>query len=273
MRFRAHHLELFFILSCIAALQCREPVTRQRGIPSPPRHGDVYVVAHRGAHLGIPENTLAAYRKAIEIGVDFVEIDVRTTADHHLVSIHNGDIDTYVTDGTGGEVADMTLTQLRALDIGSRVDPGWRDEKIPTFEEILQLCDGAVGIYLDLKDADVDTLVQMVRSHNMTGQVLWYASPQELLRVAEICPECLIMPDPGPEENLPLLIETFHPRIIAAVWRHCSQSFVQTCHRAGALAIVDESDSTCWRDALAWGCDGIQTDTPAHLIAYLRSRN
>ena len=46
-----------------------------------PKHGGVYVVAHRGAHNGIPENSLAAYRKAIELGVDFVEIDIRATKD------------------------------------------------------------------------------------------------------------------------------------------------------------------------------------------------
>jgi hypothetical protein len=46
-----------------------------------PRHGGVYVVAHRGAHNGIPENTIAAYKAAIEMGVDFVEIDLRTTRD------------------------------------------------------------------------------------------------------------------------------------------------------------------------------------------------
>jgi len=55
----------------------------------PPKNGVMYVVAHRGAHKGIPENTLAAYAKAIEFGCDFVEIDVRTTKDGVLVSIHN----------------------------------------------------------------------------------------------------------------------------------------------------------------------------------------
>ena len=47
----------------------------------PPKHDGVYVVAHRGAHEGIPENTLPAYQKAIDLGADFVEIDVRTTKD------------------------------------------------------------------------------------------------------------------------------------------------------------------------------------------------
>ncbi|MBN2307888.1 MAG: hypothetical protein JXR94_02890, partial [Candidatus Hydrogenedentes bacterium] len=64
----------------------------------PPKHG-VYVVAHRGAHEGIPENTLAAYRQAIELGVDFVEIDLRLTRDGEYVSVHNSTVDDYVTGG------------------------------------------------------------------------------------------------------------------------------------------------------------------------------
>ena len=134
-----------------------------------PRHGGVYVVAHRGAHIGIPENTLAAYRAAIEIGVDFVEVDLRTTQDGRIVSIHNNQIDSYVTNGRRGLVSEMSLEQLKQLDIGSRISPQWSGERIPTFEEILELCKGRVGIYLDLKDASVDNLVSIVKKWDMTA--------------------------------------------------------------------------------------------------------
>ena len=244
---------------------------RVKGL-SPPRHGDVYVVAHRGAHIGIPENTLAAYEAAIEIGVDFVEVDLRTTRDGHIVSIHNKEIDSYVTNGEQGLVSESTLDQLKRLDIGSRIGPQWSNERIPAFEEILDLCRGRVGIYLDSKDASVDKLVSIVKSRDMAGQVLWYADFDELERVAELCSECILMPDPGPEENLPKVIERFQPSVIAAVWRHYSRSFAATCHQAGAIVIVDESDPACWEDALAFNSDGIQSDHPAQLITFLELR-
>jgi len=237
-----------------------------------PRHGGVYVVAHRGAHNGIPENTLAAYEAAIEMGVDFVEIDLRTTKDGHIVSIHNKDIDSYVTDGQRGLVSEMTLEQLRQLDIGSRIGPQWKGEKIPTFEEILELCKGRVGIYLDLKDASVDKVVSMINKLDMARQVLWYADYDELERVTELCPDCILMPDPGPEENLPEVLERFKPSVVASVWRYYSQSFAEKCHRAGAIVIVDESNPACWQDALSWGTDGIQSDHPAQLISMLERR-
>lgn len=206
------------------------------------------------------------------MGVDFVEIDLRTTRDGYIVSIHNMEIDSYVTDGQRGLVSEMTLEQLMQLDIGSRIGPQWSGERIPTFEEILELCKGRVGIYLDLKDASVDEVVSMINKWDMARQVLWYADFDELQRVAELCPECILMPDPGPEENLSMIIERFQPVVIAAVWRHYSQSFAAKCHQAGAIVIVDESGPSCWMDALAWNTDGVQSDHPAQLISLLERR-
>ncbi len=234
----------------------------------PPKHGGVYVVAHRGAHQGIPENTLAAYQKAIDLGADFVEIDVRTTKDGKFVSCHNDSIDSYAP-GHTGKVADMTLDELRALDIGSRIGPEWKGTKIPTFDEILDLCAGKIGIYLDLKNAPVEPLAKAIMAHDMEHNVIWYADVDELKRMKETCPECVEMPDPGPEKFLAKLIEVAKPRVIASVWRYYSPSFVKTCHDAGAIVIVDESDPSCWKDAIAWGSDGIQTNYPEKLIQYL----
>lgn len=237
----------------------------------PPKHGGIYVVAHRGAHDGIPENSLPAYQKAIDLGVDFVEIDLRTTKDGKFVSIHNETIDAYVA-GATGKVEDYTLAELRTFDIGSPIDPKWQGTRIPTFQEILSLCQGKCGIYLDLKDAPVAPLVLLVKAYAMEHDVLWYADPDEIEQLLQLCPECIAMPDPGPEKNLPALIARLNPRVIAAVWRHYSKNFVATCHAASAIVIVDESDSTCWHQAIEWGSDGIQTDHPEQLIEFLENR-
>lgn len=236
----------------------------------PPKHGGIYVVAHRGAHEGIPENTLAAYRKAIELGVDYVEIDLRTTKDGRLVSVHNSTVDAYTNDATG-PVRDFTLAELRAMDIGSRVGPEWRNERIPTFEEILDLCKGKCGVYLDLKDADVAQAVALIKARGMEGDVVWYADLRELEELAKHCPKCIPMPDPGPEALLPRVLET-KPPVVATVWKYFSATFAKTCHDAGAIVVMDESDPSCWDQALAWGVDGIQTDHPKDLVEYLDKR-
>jgi glycerophosphoryl diester phosphodiesterase len=241
---------------------------KTRTYPKPPKHGGVYVVAHRGAHVDIPENTLAAYQKAIDLGCDFVEIDVQTTKDGKFVSVHNSTIDAYTKDRTG-KVVDFTLAELRALDIGSRVHVQWKDERIPTFEETLALCKGKIGIYVDLKSAPMAELISIVKKYDMEREMVWFAGFRQLDKLKALSKTAIPMPDPGSERGLPRLIERFDPTVIAVVWRNFSPSFVKTCHAAGSIVLVDESDPTCWDDALAWGADGIQTDHPEKLIAYL----
>jgi glycerophosphoryl diester phosphodiesterase len=260
------NLAIVCIALCLPAL-AEQPL--KSDILPPPKNGGVYVVAHRGAHEDRPENTLAAYQRAIDLGADYVEIDTRTSKDGHIVSIHNSTVDAYTQDAKG-KVADFTLAELKALDIGSRVDAKWKDERVPTFEEVLKLCKGKIGIYLDLKEADVAKLFQMVKDYDMVKDVIWYCDPHEHRYVK--AHGGISMPDPGPEKHLPKIIEEYEPKVVASVWHHYSADFVKTCHEAGAVVIVDESDPSCWEDAVAWGSDGVQTDHPEKFIAFLKKR-
>lgn len=261
-------LQIIALLLCPALLAT---ATAPPPLPHPPKQGGMYVIAHRGAHQGIPENTLAAYRKAIELGCDFVEIDVRTTKDGALVSVHNATMEAY-TGGAELAVRDLTLAELKALDIGSRVGPAWKEERVPTLEEILTLCAGKIGIYLDLKQAEPAAIIPLLRQHGMAGNTVWYAAPRMQEVVQAACPECVLMPDPGPERNLPRTLERFKPRLIASSWDQFSKSFLDTCRAAGAICFVDENDASCWPDAVAWGVEGIQTDDPEGLIAFLKAK-
>jgi glycerophosphoryl diester phosphodiesterase len=239
-----------------------------------PNQGGIYVIAHRGAHKNIPENTLAAYQKAIDLGTDFVEIDIRTTKDGQFVSIHNKEVDAYMSDGTVGKVSDFSLMQIRTLDIGSRIGPRWKEERVPTLDAILKLCKDKIGIYLDLKDAPIEAVARKIMVHGMQRQVVWCISPDQVAALRQTCSECIPMPDPESEETLPAMLKQTRPRIVAPVWSVFSSTFAAKCHEAGAHVFVDEhkSGKACWRLALDWGADGIQTDTPAELIEFLIGR-
>jgi len=242
----------------------------------PPKHGGVYVVAHRGAHRGIPENSLPAYQKAAELGVDFVEVDVRTTRDGVLVSCHNADIEKYAP-GLSGKVREFTLAQLEKIDIGNRVGAQWKGTHIPTLDAIFQAVQGHCGVYLDLKETPIKKLVALVQNYHMENSVLWY-SP--FLRVGmfkklhRLCPDCLAMPDPGPGWLLPLLLKMQRPKVVASVWDDFSRPFAERCHRAGAIVIVDEDNGGPeeWQKLVDWGADGIQTDDPQGLIQFLEKK-
>jgi glycerophosphoryl diester phosphodiesterase len=238
-----------------------------------PKNG-VYVIAHRGAHEGIPENSLPAYQKAIDLGCDFVEIDVRTTKDGKFVSVHNSTIDNYVT-GKTGNVNDLTLAELKMLDIGEKQGKEWKNLRIPTFEEILQLCKNKIGIYLDLKDAPVPELMELIRKYNMENDVVWYIPYQYLSQIENVNKlfgNSFPMPDPQSEENIKVAVEKIKAPLIATDMGELSQSFVNEAHKYGARIFVDEKEGTPaeWAKIIGWGTEGIQTDKPAELIEFLK---
>ena len=117
---------------------------------------NIYVAAHRGWSKEYPENTMLAFRKALELGVDQLETDVRITRDNELVLIHDGTVDR-TTNGSGA-VRDLTLAELQALDAGSWKGEAFAGEKIPKFTDLLELVKDHPTITLDieLKEYPVD---------------------------------------------------------------------------------------------------------------------
>ncbi|MDF2682031.1 MAG: glycerophosphodiester phosphodiesterase [Brevibacillus sp.] len=109
----------------------------------------VDTIAHRGASGYAPENTMAAFRKAVKMKADYIEIDVQATKDGKLVVIHDTTVDR-TTDGTG-KVSSFTLDEIRSLDAGSFFGPDFAGERIPTFEEVLDEFRGKTGILIELK--------------------------------------------------------------------------------------------------------------------------
>lgn len=113
--------------------------------------GDVQLVAHRGAELDRPENTMAAFERAVEAGADMVELDVRMNADGFLFVLHDHLLER-TTDGEG-RAADLSRESLLSLDAGAWFDSAYAGERIPSFEHVLQWS-AATGtvLLLDLKE-------------------------------------------------------------------------------------------------------------------------
>ncbi|MBP2071132.1 glycerophosphoryl diester phosphodiesterase [Thermoanaerobacterium butyriciformans] len=95
------------------------------------------VIAHRGDSRNAPENTLISFKKALEMGVDGIELDVQLTKDGQLVVIHDERVDR-TTDGIG-YVKDFTLKELKMLDAGIKFDKKFAGERIPTLFEVFEL--------------------------------------------------------------------------------------------------------------------------------------
>jgi len=131
----------------------------------PPQELRFLRIAHRGASAHAPENTLAAFRLAAELGADMVELDVRVSADGVPVVIHDPFL-ARTTDGRG-LVQNLTLAELKRLDAGG-------GERIPTLEEAMETCrEAGIGLYIEIKDSQaVLPLVELVRRHHLKHAVI-----------------------------------------------------------------------------------------------------
>jgi glycerophosphoryl diester phosphodiesterase len=110
----------------------------------------VLAIAHRGASGYAPENTLAAFRRAVAQGATFIETDLHLTRDAHFIAVHDETVER-TTNGQGA-VHQMTLAELRRLDAGSWFASEFMGERIPTLEEILEFArKNDVVFYLELK--------------------------------------------------------------------------------------------------------------------------
>lgn len=111
---------------------------------------DVYIIAHRGASGYRPENTIAAFDKAIELNADYIELDVQMSKDGELVVIHDRTVNR-TTNGFGS-IKDLHLSDLKKLDAGSWYHPKFQHEKIPTLKEVLSRYSQNIRMLIELKD-------------------------------------------------------------------------------------------------------------------------
>jgi glycerophosphoryl diester phosphodiesterase len=127
------------------------------------------VVAHRGASVQAPENTMESFRLAAEAGADAIEVDVHLTSDGHLAVIHDETVDR-TTDGSG-DVVSLTLKSLRKLDAGARFTDAdgstpyaGKGLTVPTLEEVLDWLPDDVGLVVEIKArATVPKVVEALR--------------------------------------------------------------------------------------------------------------
>jgi len=126
--------------------------------------GAVEIIAHRGASAYAPENTLAAFRLAIEMNADWFELDCTLTKDDEAIVIHDDEIER--TTGVKARVEDLTLAELKALEAGAWFDPQFAGEPIPTLAEALELARGRIGVYVEIKNSADDTalIAQVLRT-------------------------------------------------------------------------------------------------------------
>lgn len=111
-------------------------------------------IGHRGAAGTRPELTRAAFERAIELGVDMIELDVQLTSDGELVVLHDRELGRTIRGG--GAVRERTLRELQAMDAGSWFDPAYADERVLSLDEVFDLTRGRTGLNVEIKSVESD---------------------------------------------------------------------------------------------------------------------
>lgn len=145
----------------------------------------VLIFAHRGASNLAPENTLKAFKKAIELKADYIEFDVHQSKDGEIVIMH--DANTFRTTGHSGIIEKMTLEELKELDCGD-------NEKIPTLEELVKLAKGKIGLNCEIKAKGIaQKIIEIIKEADLFESTIISSFKQkELLKIKNLEPRLKI---------------------------------------------------------------------------------
>jgi glycerophosphoryl diester phosphodiesterase len=233
----------------------------------------VLTIAHRGASGHAPENTLAAFKKAVAMGATFIETDLQLSRDARFVAIHDATVNR-TTNGQGA-VHDMTLSQLRRLDAGSWFGSEFAGERIPTLEEILEFSKkNDVVFYLELKPGATwggeHALIGALReSGEIPRAVVISFDPAIVLNLRKVEPTLMsgLLYDGQLENPLAKAVEV-GARQLAVRGDLVTPAMIAEARKRD-LQVV------CWtvnhpahmRMLMAAGVDGIMSDYPDRLLA------
>jgi glycerophosphoryl diester phosphodiesterase len=171
---------------------------------------EIIVAAHRGSSGNAPENTLAAFRRAIVDGAKMIETDVHFTKDGQIVAFH--DLGRFAGFSEDSDASDYTLSELKKIDAGSWFHPRFKNERIPTLEEIIELINGKIFLNIELKspyspefDETIRAIFDITYKSNTQHQILFCSFHHDLLlKIKQIAPEmptaAIQLPD---EKRLP----------------------------------------------------------------------
>ncbi|MCC7499540.1 MAG: glycerophosphodiester phosphodiesterase family protein [Bryobacterales bacterium] len=234
----------------------------------------IVVIAHRGEHLHHPENTIAAYQGAVDAGADYFELDVRTTSDGKFVLMHDRTADR--TTNGHGPIAEMTFDQVRSLEVGLKMGPQWAGTRVPTFDEALAFAHGKIGVYIDSKQISAAETIAAIERHNMQNRVVIYGGFPYLKEIAAQRHTWRIMPEADNPERLRAMMAEVPLKVVAFSGRDFNDETIRVAREAKADIYVDRlgaADTPAqWQDAIDRGATGIQTNYPAELVEYLKSK-
>lgn len=238
-------------------------------------------IAHRGLSSQFPENTILAFQKALDIGIDWMEFDLQITSDDHLVVMHDKTVDR-TTNGRG-LVSDLTLEQIQALDAGAHLGATFAGEKVPTFEEVLDLLAGKAKMAVELKFEGFEPIAQVLdilQDRNLIDQVsISSFDLDKLPEVKRLCAVCsttaLVKPGKDVSKNWVAEVQKYGVDVFGPLHADTTQEMVDVAHDEGLTVRcwgLGKDQGPALERMIDLGVDGMTTDCPDVLQGILKRR-
>lgn len=239
----------------------------------------VQISAHRGNTGWAPENTLSTYKNALKLRVNFIEIDVRTSADGQLVILHDGTLNRTTTGA--GPVKNIAFSELKKLSAGKGFE-GFEKEKIPSLEEVCKLVSQwnkwhskKTFIYVDCKEVTPKPLVEILKKYDLAFKSCFYGNDSFLFSLKQEFPQARLLSSLRKKEEIATKISSLQPHAFDANYITLTPEMVQEAHSKGVQVFTDLLGSLDkvenYQNAAKMGVDLIQTDKPALVFKTLKN--
>jgi glycerophosphoryl diester phosphodiesterase len=244
-------------------------MARARTLAEEFKSGRILLGGHRGNAAECPENTLASFRSAIELGVDVIECDVHRSEDGALPVIHDHLVDR--TTSGSGLVRDFSMAELKRFDAGSWKDPRFAGERIPSLDEVLEVAKGRAGVAIEIKNLPLpyagieEAVVAAVKNAGMVYDVVVISfDHRSVKRIGELEPEITtgILEASRPVDVLRVMDDA-DADVFCPHWAAIEPETAAEIHDAGKLIgvwTVDDAFSLAWSKALP--ANAIYTNRP-----------
>ena len=227
-----------------------------------------YVIGHRGAAGYAPENTMVSFERGIALRADVIELDIHPTSDGQLVVIHDPTLER--TTNGHGLVAAHTLAQLKQLDAGSWFHPSFKDERIPTLDEVLRWANGRTKVVIEIKQGPIfypqieEMLIAALDQVQMRSEVLVISFDHFSVRkVKQLAPDIATgVLYAGRCINPVALAQEAGADALMPHWASLTKDEVDAAHAAGLSIAPWGGPEQDYRFILATGVDAVAADFP-----------
>lgn len=232
----------------------------------------IRLVAHRGANSLAPENTRSAILSCIDLKVDYIEFDVRSSLDGVLYNFHDPHLNR-TTNGSG-LFGLKTARQIDSLDAGSWFSERYIGEPVPRLENLMQEFSGKLGFYLDIKSGSIPKIINLLSRHDIGNtSFVWFGSTRRDVRFQKMAPHVSRKINIGTVSELHSKAIARGAGIVEVGIGQLNADLVGHAHKEGIKVMVNDNRATLqsFMHTVECGADMINLDYPERFADFAAS--